>query len=106
MTTTDASAVRLWFKIVGMLQQNWAVYERGSTGQPRISFVEDDGVIFDEIPVPSEWRAHQLLRFNGFRLWEDDEESQAFLTPPAPPFQHDPVRRRPIYSSGEYWKPI
>ena len=55
-----------WYvKIVGMLQQNWAIIKLGEKTQ--IIFVNDPGDVFDIIEVKDQETAHDKLMLNGFR---------------------------------------
>ena len=92
-----------WVKVVGMLQQNWALIDDGSEDSAIIHFVQDGSVVFDSMTVPSREEAEQGLKRNGFKLYSRDPKMQKFISPPQPPFYDDEYFRRPIYSSGEYW---
>lgn len=39
---------QFWFKVLGMLMQNWALVDTSEPGRTRILFVDDDGAIFDD----------------------------------------------------------
>lgn len=92
-----------WFKVVGMLQQTWALVEPGTSGEVTIVFLDDEGTVFDELVEPSSLVARQLLQLNGFRRWEDDTEAQKFIRPPSPPYARTMQPTKRVYSSGE-WK--
>ncbi len=94
-----------WFKVVGMLQHNWALVERRAfEGKGvRIHFVADDSRVFDEIDLELEFDARRSLRHNGFQLYAEDEEAQEVISPPEPPFYKGDHPNGKIYSSGEYW---
>jgi hypothetical protein len=93
-----------WVKVVGMLQQNWALSEPESTGNVRIHFVSDTGGVFDSLLLPSEDAARAALMRNGFSRYADDPQMKKFLFPPEPPFHQSSHPNGPIYSSGRHWK--
>ena len=93
-----------WVKVVGMLQQNWALVEPEQDGCARIYFVTDTSGVFDAMAFSSEVDANAALRHNGFRCYADDQEMQSFLRPPDPPFHPGSHPNGPIYSSGQFWK--
>ena len=95
-----------WYvKIVGMLQQNWAIIKLGEKTQ--IIFVNDPGDVFDIIEVKDQETAHDKLMQNGFNKFNSPSSKrfrplEEFLTPPFKVV--DTGERRNIYSSGEYWR--
>lgn len=90
-----------WYKVVDFLQQNWAVIEPGPD-KTTVFFFHDGAGIFDSMDFPDEAIARKELRWNGFSLYDDDEEAQSFLCKPEPPFYKAP--HNPIYSSKRFWK--
>ena len=92
-----------WFKIIEMLQQNWALIDTYSDQTCKIYFVNDTSGVFDEIDFPSVQIAHSALLKNGFTRFEDDTRVQGFIKPPDPPFCRRAHPNGPIYSSGRFW---
>jgi hypothetical protein len=103
MTEVSIRSRDYWFKVVDMLQQNWALIERSGSGVT-VYFISDTSGVFDEIPFDSAAAAEAALRLNGFRRHADDPESATFLRCPEPPFHRRPHPNGPIYSSGRFWK--
>ena len=95
-----------WVKVVGMLEQNWALIETNDAASPgvRVFFVGDTSGVFDEMSFPSSEEATRALRNNGFRRYADDRELQSFIVAPAPPFERSLHPNGAIYSSGQYWR--
>ena len=93
-----------WFKVIAMLQQNWALIETISTECCRVFFISDTSGVFDELEFSDLAAAEAALRRNGFARFEEDIEAQQFLTRPLPPFHRRPHPNGPIYSSGRYWR--
>jgi hypothetical protein len=94
-----------WFKVIEMLQQNWALIDASKTGAGCIVyFIGDRSGVFDQIELVSVTEAERQLRINGFEKFEDDEEARHFIVPPAPPFRKSSHPNGAIYSSGRYWK--
>jgi hypothetical protein len=59
-----------WFKVVEMLQQNWALIEPSAS---RVTvFIHDAGGVFDEISCVSADAAASAMRLNRFRRYADD----------------------------------
>jgi hypothetical protein len=92
-----------WFKVIEMLQQNWALIEPTAQGVT-VYFVNDTSGVFDEMTFESSASAEIELRLNGFRRFVDDERARSFLHCPQPPFTRRPHPSGPIYSSGRFWK--
>lgn len=94
-----------WFKIVAMLQHNWALVDAlpGDAGVI-VYFVHDRSGVFDRLHFHDNRSAEHGLRRNGFARFRDDEEAQEFLEPPTPPFWEDEHPNGPIYSSGRFWR--
>lgn len=95
-----------WVKIVGMLEQNWALIETGDiqSAEVRVFFVGDTSGVFDEMSFPSSEEATHALRNNGFSRYAEDSRLQSFIVPPAPPFRRSQHPNGAIYSSGRYWR--
>ncbi len=92
-----------WFKVVEMLQQNWALIDETGSGVTAF-FVSDTGGVFDEIPFDSVDAASASLSENGFQRFADDPKAASFLSPPNPFFTQQPYPNDQIYSSGRFWK--
>lgn len=93
-----------WIKIVGMLQQNWAVIRRTRRAETEIIFFNDFSVVFDKILTRSPVQAEIDLRRNKFLPYDDPKmRFDELVDKPGPPFRMGSASRRPIYSSGEYW---
>jgi hypothetical protein len=92
-----------WFKVIEMLQQNWALVDEAAHGVT-VSFVSDSSGVFDELKFTSAAEAEQALRLNGFRRYAEDPQAASFLRCPEPPFTARPHPNGPIYSSGRFWK--
>lgn len=93
-----------WFKVVGMLQQNWALIESVSADGCRVYFISDTSGVFDELEFTDTTTAEAALRRNGFARFAADEQAQQFLSIPGPPYVRRPHPNGPIYSSGQYWR--
>ena len=100
----EIKSTDFWVKVVGMLQQNWAVIEPLGEGDVKVYFIGDRGGVFDELTFSSVELAQRALRRNRFGRFADDDSAQSFLTPPAPPFDRQPHPNGPIYSSRRYWR--
>jgi hypothetical protein len=94
----------LWFKVVGMLQQNWALIDAAPEGGVVVWFVSDASGVFDQLRLPSENAARQALARNGFCRFADDAGAQQMLRRPEPPYFRSPHPNGPIYSSGRFWR--
>jgi hypothetical protein len=94
-----------WVKVVGMLEQNWALIEThdaASTGV-RVFFIGDTSGVFDEMSFRSSDDASRALRRNGFTRYADDSRLESFVVPPKPPFKRSQHPNGAIYSSGRFW---
>lgn len=102
---TGGLAVRneFWFKVVEMLQQNWAIIEPAPDNRVRVIFISDASTIFDEMTFKTEAEASAGLTRNGFRRLANSPELQSFLRAPEPPFHRGVHPNGPIYSSGRFW---
>jgi len=92
-----------WFKVVEMLQQNWALIDVDPRGLCLVCFIHDRSGVFDEMHFTSEQEAQSQLKQNGFRRYAEDIKAQKFIGAPKPPFYKDSHPNGPIYSSGRYW---
>jgi hypothetical protein len=92
-----------WFKVIEMLQQNWALIDPDSAGVV-VYFFGDTSGVFDELRFSSPVEAIQALQRNGFRRFADDARASSFLRCPEPPFTRRPHPNGPIYFSGRFWK--
>ena len=94
-----------WFKVVEMLQQNWALIDKSNDSDECIVyFIHDASGVFDRIQFSSEKDASHALKRNGFARYVEDKEAQKFIAPPKPLFFEDQHPNGPIYSSGRYWR--
>jgi hypothetical protein len=101
-----------WVKIVGMLQQNWALVHSESENVT-IYFIHDhvglyahdDGSeIFDALDYATQADAEAALVKNGFKQFEDGTSFPPNLAPPKAPFFLGAHPNGKIYSSGQYWR--
>jgi len=92
-----------WFKIIEMLQQNWALIDIDPDGSCLVYFMHDGSGVFDEMHFTSEQEAQSQLKQNGFRRYAEDSKAQEFISTPKSPFYKDSHPNGPIYSSGRYW---
>jgi len=94
-----------WIKVVGMLQQNWALVEINQEhANYDVFFITDASGVFDSMPFPTEKEAVRALRKNGFSLFSENENARNFIAPPLPPFTQAKHPNGRIYSSGKFWK--
>jgi ADP-ribosyl-[dinitrogen reductase] hydrolase len=92
-----------WVKVVGMLEQNWALVDDAENGGGLVLFVSDRSEVFDRLSCLSRQAAEDGLRLNGFRRFAGDARLREFLAPPGPPFREGLHPNGPIYSSGRLW---
>lgn len=92
-----------WFKVIEMLQQNWALMDETGEGVT-VYFVSDTSGVFDELKFKSPAEAEAALRLNGFGRYAEDPRAASFLHCPEPPFISRPHPNGPIYSSGRFWQ--
>ncbi|NDV63138.1 hypothetical protein G0Q06_11800 [Puniceicoccales bacterium CK1056] len=92
-----------WFKVIEMLQQNWALIEQEDAGVT-VYFIGDTSGVFDKLSFSTVAEAERELLMNGFSRFSEDPEAQKFLACPEPPFYHGNHPNGPIYSSGRYWR--
>lgn len=117
---------RLWFKVTGMLQQNWAmVVDSGAnpssasasasarapvsesaseSAAVTVLFFDDHGGVFDELKYPNAAQAEHALAFNGFTPLSEELGFRAVAGLPRFPYRRGKRLERPVYSSGEYWQ--
>jgi len=93
-----------WVKIVGMLQQNWALVNHTGGDNWTVSFITDGSGVFDQLTFKSLGAAQEALCTNGFSRFAGDEHLRSFLAPPPPPFHEERHPNGKIYSSGRFWK--
>lgn len=105
----DLDRKRFWVKVVGMLQQNWAVVRVDEeSGHVQIWFINDHLDAFDFIDCADRVGACEALKANGFRVFSF--KSHSGLDSPIPALLKRKERfgvrwvPRRIYSSGEYWE--
>jgi hypothetical protein len=101
----EISSRDYWFKVVEMLQHNWALIGGQSVEGKgvRVYFLDDNSGVFDRMDFNTKREARAGLRRNGFQRYDDDEDAQEFVTPPEPPFRRREHPNGRIYSSGEHW---
>ena len=98
MTDNEVSIVSrdYWFKVVDMLQHNWAIID-ASDRDAIVWFIKDASGVFDSL-LASSSEAAGALRHNGFERYAEDEEIQRFIRPPQPPFsQENPCWRADLF---------
>jgi len=91
-----------WFKVVEMLQQNWALIDK-SDKVVRVYFISDTSGVFDELEFENHLIAESGLKKNGFSKYNEDKEAQNFIALPKGPFFKSKHPNGEIYSSGRYW---
>ncbi|MBP6177423.1 MAG: hypothetical protein KA473_08315 [Anaerolineales bacterium] len=93
-----------WFKVVEMLQQNWALLEPNKEKSGLVLyFISDTSGIFDQIEFDNSVEAERQLWLNGFGKYAEDKQAQGFISPPPSPFHKSNHPNGAIYSSGRYW---
>ena len=102
--SVEINSSDFWVKVVGMLQQNWALVDPAASGTADVYFVDDGGGVFDQIAFPNADSAFAALARNGFARLIEDTHLQSFLSPPAGPYQERSHPSGRIYSSGRYWR--
>jgi hypothetical protein len=94
-----------WFKVVEMLQQNWALIDEDAhSGACTVFFIQDGSGVFDRLRFTSLEEAHRALHRNGFARFVEDREAQKFIASPMPPFFEIQHPNGAIYSSGRFWR--
>lgn len=106
--TDDGTPVEIgsrdyWFKVIEMLQQNWALIDEVAGDGVVVYFLNDASGVFDEIPFATTAAAEAALRKNGFGKYYFDAEAQKFIAAPEAPFRRTDHANGPIYSSGRFW---
>ena len=91
-----------WLKVVGMLQQNWALIDIRD-GAVVVIFFDDLNQVFDQLSFDEPDAAETALKRNGFGRYDDNKQAKEFIAKPANSFRISCNQMRPIYSSGEYW---
>ena len=91
-----------WLKTVGFLQNNWAVIEKIDTSY-KVYFFGDTSGVFDQLDFNSADEAKVALLRNRFVRYEDDKESQGFISKPRGRLYKKDHPNGAIYSSGRYW---
>ena len=66
-----------WFKVIEMLQQNWALIDAVEDGVT-VYFVSDTSGVFDQISFDSVDDAKASLSENGFRRFDDDPRAASY----------------------------
>ena len=92
-----------WFKVVEMLQQNWAVIVEQDEAALLVFYGDTCGV-FDQIAFDDRSSAEDALRRNGFRKLRDDPKAQEFIAVPEGEFHEQAHPNGFIYSSGRFWR--
>lgn len=100
---SDELAREPWFKIVGFLQQNWAVIV-DRKDDVLVVFYGDNCGVFDEMLFSTKDKAEQALLRNGFSKFMEDDRAQKFIGLPRGEFAERPHPNGRIYSSGRFWK--
>lgn len=99
----------LWFKVTGMLEQNWAMVVETSAVDSSaqmgvtILFFDDHGLVFDELQYANALQADHALAFNGFTPLSEQPGFRTVAGLPKFPLTRLHQFERPVYSSGEYW---
>lgn len=103
-TIVEIKSRDYWFKIVGFLQQNWALIDETPDGCVVffVCFARTSGV-FDRITFLSVEEAETALLRNGFARFAEDKKAQEFIVTPEPPFYEWAHPNGPIYSSKRFW---
>lgn len=96
------STTEFWFKVVGFLQQNWALVEP-EKGRFRIYFFDDASKIFDHIDYETFSEAQEGLVRNGFECY-DDAKGHDHIIKPTGEFSMGNHPQGKIYSGGVYWR--
>jgi hypothetical protein len=92
-----------WLKVVGMLQQNWAVILESKRGTIIVFFSDTKG-IFDDVEYESLDTAEAALRINGFDKYSNDPEAPGFIALPEGEFEFRDHPSGRIYSTGRFWE--
>lgn len=97
-----------WFKVTGMLAQNWAMVIEQKLdffSEAKIYFFDDHGDVFDTLAYPNAAQAEHALGFNGFTPLDDVPGFRAIAGEPKFPLTRSEWNMGPgaVYSSGRYW---
>jgi hypothetical protein len=103
VAVVDIESRDYWVKVVGMLEQNWALVDDLEAGGALVLFVSDVSIVFDRLSYPSRQDAEDGLRLNGFGRYAEDARLREFVVPPWPPFREGSHPNGPVYSSGRFW---
>lgn len=103
VSTELRSGQGIWFKVISMLQQNWAVCEPTAT-VCRVRFFDDDSSVFDRLEFPDTSAAAIALAHNGFTRIRDRPSFMTVAPLPRFPLTDAGSNSRPVYSSGDHWK--
>lgn len=93
-----------WFKVLAMLQQNWAAIFARPEGGVTVHFFDDHADVFDTLEFDSVSDAEGALEFNGFVRLSEEPGFAYVAGVPSYPLKHSPRALRRVYSGGEYWK--
>ncbi|MCF8260333.1 MAG: hypothetical protein K9J12_06135 [Melioribacteraceae bacterium] len=99
----EINSIDFWFKVTGMLQQNWALIESTPNQSVIVYFIHDASGLFDQMIFPTINEAIEGLKRNGFRRYVEDREFQEITLPPSKPYHIAKHPSGKIYSSGKYW---
>jgi hypothetical protein len=103
----EIKSIDFWFKIVEMLQQNWALIDKDIDSDAcTVFFIDDAAGVFDQLRFSSEKEAIGSLRRNGFARLADEQEAQKFIVLPCRPFFETQHPNGTIYSSGRFWRSV
>jgi hypothetical protein len=92
----------VWFKVLGMLVQNWAVCELSAEGC-QVRFFDDGGEVFDRLSFLSKDAADRALDYNEFTRVQDQPSFLHVAGLPKLPLRDSGRNSKPVYSSGEFW---
>ena len=92
-----------WYKVIEMLQHNWAAYDY-TEHVITVFFFDDGSNVLDYIEFETADQAREALIRNGFREYDDNTEAQSFISKPGGPFRAGSHPNGEIYSSGRFWK--
>ncbi|MCX7112833.1 MAG: hypothetical protein NTX45_22485 [Proteobacteria bacterium] len=103
--SVEIKSTDFWFKVVAMLQQNWALIDKDINSDTcTVYFIQDASAVFDRLHFANKEETFRALRRNGFARLADDQEAQKFIAPPCPPFLDAQHPEGLIYSSGRFWR--
>jgi uncharacterized protein (DUF1810 family) len=92
----------VWFKVLGMLVQNWAICELFADGC-KVRFFDDGGLVFDRLALQNKAAADRALDYNGFTRVRDQPSFLHLAGLPRSPLKDSGKNTKPVYSSGEFW---